>query len=523
MVIVGHMSIWLRRLLGILLLVTLSASLATTAGTAAPVPRGAGATEAGDLPDPDDLDAWVRGRTEAAGVPGAAYAVVGPGTVEHSGAVGEDGAGDPVSATTPFLWGSVAKPLTATLLVTMAEAGEVDLDAPVVTYLPDFRMRDRASSDRITVRQLLASTGGVPEALDLTDAYDADRRPADVLPQLAEREAVHAPGERHTYSSVGYLVLTALVEEVTGRPYDEVLADRVLEPAGMTSAITTPEAARALAPGHRYVAGRAVPFTTGFDPAGAGYGYVGGDLDDAVAFARLQLSGSPLLTDAQRDAMVRGEVDQGEGRTYGLGWRQWDLPGAPEGSGERMVWVSGASPGWFVSVVVLPDLDRAVVVLQNAYGSFQEPALLTTAWGLASMLEGVEPETAGTDPTYVVLLAVLGGAAVVLLALVGRGAWVLVRPGRRTRSRRRVVVGTAVALVALGALAATYLALPGLFGVRLGQLVLWAPDLAWLVQGGLGLTALLALVRVGVAVRLLAVARRTTAPAPGGAGAAARA
>lgn len=507
------MSILLRRTLGTALLVGLLAPTATAgpATSAAAPPRGS--AERAQPADPAAMDARVQERADAAGVPGVAYAVVGPDTVEHAAAFGEDGDGDPVTAATPFLWGSVAKPLTATLLVTMAADGELDLDAPVVSYLPDFRLRERDGpdgSDHVTVRQLMTSTGGVPEALDLTDAYDADRRPADVLPALAEREAEGAPGERHVYSSVGYLVLTALVEEVTGRPYDEVLADRVLEPAGMTSAITTPAAAQALAPGHRYVAGRAVPFDTGFDPAGAGYGYVGGDLDDAVAFARLQLSGSPLLTPAQRDEMVRGDVDQGEGRTYGLGWRQWDVPGGPgRADAPRMVWVSGASPGWFVSVVVLPDLDRAVVVLQNAYGSFQEPALLSTAWGLASMLEGQEPQSGGTDPTYVVLLAVLGALALALLALVVRGGWRLARPRRRTgRSVRRVAVGAVAGLVALGGLAAAYLALPRVFGVRLGQLVLWAPDVAWLVEAGLVLTGVLALLLVVRAVGAARDARR---------------
>ncbi|MFW6773431.1 serine hydrolase domain-containing protein [Nocardioides sp. CPCC 205120] len=496
------MTVWLRPVLTGALLLGAAAPVAHAvpalpAGAASPPAAGAAAAV-----DAEEVEAWVRERTEAAGVPGAAWAVVGPDDVEVEGVLGEDGAGDPVTPATPFWWGSVAKPLTSTVLVTLAADGAVDLDAPVVAYLPDFRMQDEAASDTVTVRQLMSSTGGVPPAYDLTDAYDAGRRPADVLPELAGREAAAEPGERHVYSSVGYLVLTALVEEVTGQSYAEVVAERVLEPAGMTDAVTTAEAAEAVPPGHRYVAGRAVPFTTGFDPAGAGYGYVGGDLGDAVAFARLQLSGSPVLSPEQRDDMVRGDVDQGEGRTYGLGWRQWDVPG---GDGERMVWVSGASPGYFASVVVLPDLDRAIVVLQNAYGSFQEPALLTTAWGLAALFEGGEPQRAGTDPTYVVLLAVLGGLALALLALVARGAWVLARPGSRARraTRRRVAVTTGLALVALAALAAAYLALPGIFGVELGQLVLWAPDLAWLVQGGLGLTGLLALVRVGVAARLL--------------------
>src|SRR5690606_22027360 len=130
----------------------------------------------------------------------------------------------------------------------------------------------------------------------LTDRFDDDREPADVLPELADRDLEAAPGEEHLYSSANYLVLAAVVEAVTGRSFPGVLAEQVLEPAGMDQAVTTPgRAADRVPPGHRFVLGHPRPFDSPYDPAGAAYGYLGGSLEDAVAFAQAHLGDSDAL------------------------------------------------------------------------------------------------------------------------------------------------------------------------------------------------------------------------------------
>lgn len=188
---------------------------------------------------------FIRERMAATGIPGAAYAVVDRAGIRHSATFGVDGAGADVTAATPFLWGSVAKPVTARLIASMVEAGELRLDAPVVTYLPSLRTRDRARSDRITVRQLLNQTSGLPTSTRHTDRTDPNRRPGDVL--------------------------AAVVEAVTDRPFAEVLTERVLDPIGMHTTVTTAEQASASLPaGHRYVFGRPMSFDVPIDPAGFG-------------------------------------------------------------------------------------------------------------------------------------------------------------------------------------------------------------------------------------------------------------
>ena len=459
----------------------------------ADVPADGTAMSTRSSADAERLDAFVTDQMQRADVPGVAYAVVGPDGAEHRGTFGEDGDGEPVTARTPFLWGSVAKPVTASLVVRMAGAGELDLDEPVATYLPDFEMADGAAQ-QITVRHLLSHTSGIPERMDFTDRDDPDRRPGDVVDDLEDTELASAPGEEHLYASINYMLLGAVVEEVSGRPFAEMLRERVLDPAGMSTAITDgEEASRRLPPGHRYVLGRARPFRTPFDPAGLSSGYLAGSLEDAVEFARANLSGSDVLTPAERAMLVRPQVTTGTDRSYGLGWRTWPVFGADA----PMVWHAGAAPGFQAAIVLLPEQDRAVVVLQNVYGSFQESQLLDTAWGLASLLSGAEPELHGPDRLYWVVLTVLGAVCLGLLAaLVGTAR----RLVRRTAagSRRRALAGLGAWLGGLTATAALLLGLPAYFGVALGQVVLWAPDVAALLVAGLVLVVVVGVGRVAV-------------------------
>ncbi|WFE44101.1 serine hydrolase domain-containing protein [Verrucosispora sp. WMMD1129] len=446
--------------------------------------------------EPGRLDAFVTEQMDRAGVPGVAYAIVGSGGVEHQATFGADGDGEPITDATPFLWGSVAKPVTASLLVSMATAGELDLDARVTTYLPTFGMADEEART-ITLRHLLSQTGGIPERMDLTDRYDVDRRPGDVIDALDNVHLAAGVGEKHLYSSVNYLLLGAVVEEITGRDFADVLRERLLAHAGMNTAIIeADDAADRLPPGHRYVFGEPRAFPSRFDPAGVSYGYLGGSLRDAVAFARANLDGSAVLSAEQRATLVRPVATTGDGRSYGLGWRTWPV----FGSDQAMVWHSGAAPGYQAGIVVLPEQDRAVVVLQNAYGSFQENQLLDTSWGLASILSGAVPETHGNEPSYAALLSGLSLVCLLLLTAVAGSLWRVARPVA-AGSRRRLL-GLVAWLVALLLVGAGLLALPSYFGVTLGQVSLWAPDLAALLGAGLLLVAVLLLARAAVTVRI---------------------
>ncbi|MDO3650306.1 serine hydrolase domain-containing protein [Nocardia mangyaensis] len=442
------------------------------------------------------LDEFLRERMDEVRIPGAAYAVLDRAGVRHAGTFGTDGSGERVTSATPFLWGSVAKPVTARLVLDMASADELQLDAPVTTYLPSLRMADAGSdrsAARITLRQLLTHTSGLPTSTHHTDRGDANRRPGDVVPELAEEALITEPGTAHHYSSTNYLLLAAVVEAVTGRPFTDVLTERVLDPLGMRTTITTP--ASSPPPGHRYFFGHPFPFTTPFDPAGVAYGYLGGALGDLAAFARASLTDSPQVDDA---------VPTGSGRTYGLGWRQWTV----EGTDIPMVWHGGATPGYFAQIILLPE--HAIVLTANAYGTFTEPALLDLGFQLAARTLNHETSTTPADYTYPAILAALMALAALGITALVRSIRLLIHP--ITAPHRRVLVNLLTWLFALGTILIGFgIALPRSLGIELTQLTLWAPDVAGLVFTILAVATVLLLLRSALCIRAL-TSNRTDGP-----------
>ncbi|MEO1402322.1 MAG: serine hydrolase [Cyanobacteria bacterium J06635_1] len=136
---------------------------------------------------------------------------------------------------TKFRIGSITKQFTAVAILQLQEQGLIDLQAPVVTYLPDY-----PEGKRITIHHLLTHTAGIPEYLDpetFPDIAEWMRLPA-TLDQLMARfkdlPLEFEPGEQFKYSNSGYILLTQILETVSGQTYADYMQTQIFEPLGMT-------------------------------------------------------------------------------------------------------------------------------------------------------------------------------------------------------------------------------------------------------------------------------------------------
>ncbi|TDC68612.1 class A beta-lactamase-related serine hydrolase [Actinomadura sp. GC306] len=446
------------------------------------------------------IDALVRERMRDTHVPGLAYAVVGPDGPIHQRTWGTDGRGDRVTPETPFLWGSVAKPVTATAVMALVQARRLGLGDRVVDRLPEFRFGGAAHVSRVTVRHLLNQTAGIPASatFKVTDCFGAGcPRPAERLRALDGVTPLGPPGSRYAYSSANYLALAAVVESVTGRPYAEHLRRSVLAPAGMDGAIADAGAAERLPPGHQLLWGFPAATADGFDHHGVGYGYLGGDLDDLTAFAALQLrSGSPVLTpDSARAMREEGRlVPGGDGSGYGYGWRIGGLD-APL---DDAIWHTGGVPGYSAMVFLLPRQNVALVLHQNLYGLLQDSAVMRVGFDAARLLAGGEPAEPPSAAGHHLTVWGITAVAVLMLLAAGRSVQLLRRPAGNASTRRRATVAAAWVLAG----ASPGIGLVALAGrVGLSAPMIWVPDafLALCVAAAAG-TATAAL-RLALAVR----------------------
>ncbi|MFF4855040.1 serine hydrolase domain-containing protein [Streptomyces rubiginosohelvolus] len=221
----------------------------------------------------------------------------------------------------------MAKVYTATLIMRLAESGELDLDTPVADLLPEFSVADPDATRAITTRLLLSHTSG----LTCNFTYDSGRGD-DCLARYVEAARNVAldcpPGTGLSYSSLGYNVLGRIIEVVTGKVWDEALRDLLLTPLGLTHTMARTDASRRRRGGGRHPRP------------------VQGDRRlDAAAGGRL-----PRQVDGQRGWL-------------GAGWTLYDWDGV-QGFGH-----DGASIGQYGYLRVVPSAGVAVVLLTNGGGS----------------------------------------------------------------------------------------------------------------------------------------------------------
>ena len=197
-----------------------------------------------------EFQVYVSERMSANQVVGSAIVVIEDHQIKHplySGLLSADG-DQSISSDTVFQVGSVSKPVAAWTAMSLVEIGDLDLDAPISTYLSRWQIPESEfDAHEVTLRRLLSHTaglslGGYPgfirgEPLPSTEASlsgDTGGSGAVFIQQT--------PGAEFSYSGGGYTLMQLIIEEVTGQTFEEVAQERVMGPLGMTNSSYEPSA-----------------------------------------------------------------------------------------------------------------------------------------------------------------------------------------------------------------------------------------------------------------------------------------
>ncbi|MFE9448736.1 serine hydrolase domain-containing protein [Streptomyces sp. NPDC006739] len=256
--------------------------------------------------------------------------------------------------------GSITKTFTAVLVLRLRDEGLIDLGDPLEKHLPG------TGAGEATIADLLAHTAGLAAE---TPAPWWERTPGSLRPELSdvlgEDPLLHPVGRRHHYSNPGYTLLGALVEELRGARWEEVLRREVLEPLGLDRTTAQPQAphaggwavhpwADALLPEPLEDLGRMAP-------AGQLWSTTG----DLARFAAFLATGDARVLSAEsvremRTPAAPAEVaDVMDGAAYGLGLQ------IQHRDGRLLVGHSGSLPGFLANLTLSVEDDVAAVVLAN--------------------------------------------------------------------------------------------------------------------------------------------------------------
>lgn len=308
------------------------------------------------------------------GVVGASLAIRhGDETVEAATGVLNLRTQQPATSDSLFQIGSISKVWTATLVMQLVDDGLLDLDEPVVTHLPDFRVADPDVTRTVTARQLLAHTSGIDGDLFL-DTGRGDDSVEKYVAAMADLTQVHPQGATMSYCNSGFTLLGRLIEVLRGQTWDAVLKERIFTPLGLTSAGTLPEEALLFgaATGHVVPAPGQDPVVTpqwGIYRSAGPAGLIHCPARDVLAFAQLHLDGGTapdgtrVLSAESVAAMQEPQIAVPDpytlGSHWGLGWilMTWD--------GRRVFGHDGGTLGQGAFLRILPDGGLSVALCTN--------------------------------------------------------------------------------------------------------------------------------------------------------------
>lgn len=256
---------------------------------------------------------------------------------------------------------SVTKAFTVTLILMLVDEGAITLDDTIEQYAPDL-----PNADRITIRQLADMSSGLPEYTTeafveaLTADFDRQFTPEELIAFAAMDPAQFEPGADRLYTNTNTVVLGTIVEQVTGKPFEEVLQERILDPlalSGTSYPMTNAEWPEPHATGYQPVEGVLEPAPNNFSglgPAGA----LISTLDDLRTFAPQLANGTLIKPETQQARLVGGPLSNGHPE-----YDQYAL-----GIGELDGWWGHTGEGLGFTVVTMgrPGTEDAIVILMNA-------------------------------------------------------------------------------------------------------------------------------------------------------------
>jgi CubicO group peptidase (beta-lactamase class C family) len=278
--------------------------------------------------------------------------------------------GIPNSENTKFHIASITKTFTAAAILKLEQEGKLGFSDPLSKYVPDF-----LNGDRITIEQLLTHSAGLPDYYSLPE-YPVRKyqrvTPADLIAWVKTKPLDFLPGSKSSYSNTGYAFLAYIIEQVSGKTYEQFLAEEIFRPAGMKNTGTLrdetviPNRAAGYQPGTGEHGVRNAPFYDKTILEGAGSLY--STTNDLYAWAKWIESGHP--------------TDLGKLPTP-YGWGARETP-----SKHKYIEQDGRDPGFASHLSVYPE-DRLVVIV---LGNLEDAAVNSISTDLGAIALGENPK-----------------------------------------------------------------------------------------------------------------------------------
>lgn len=303
--------------------------------------------------------------------PGAILGIKKKGQSSWIGAVGFSSRNeDLMGINTQFRCGSITKLFMAVLVLQLVEVGEIQLDEPIVLFLPQLKGQI-PNIEKATVRQLLNHSVGLRHPTEDNFLY---RLEIGLFPSRMERISfqqrlekyvyrkplMFTPGESVYYSNAGYWLIGLLLEQVTGSKLEELLQNKICKPLALNDTFIERKTTGQIAKGYHRVGKRFFDVSK-YDQADSQNDPAAGLIStasDLLIFMEALFS-EKLITNTFLNEMLAFKSYNGVTSEYALGIESWDF-GTTKGFGKN-----GSSLGLDANLIYIPDLELSIVIFSN--------------------------------------------------------------------------------------------------------------------------------------------------------------
>ncbi len=315
------------------------------------------------------IDAAVQSEMQKEQVVGMAIGIIEKGQIEYLKGYGlaDREKNVPVTTETMFRWASCSKSLAAIAALQLAEKGQLDLDADVRKYVPEFP----DNGVKITLRHLLEHQSGIVhysngKVIQSKVAYKTPHPfmdPVVGLDKFKESPLLFKPGEKYSYSSYGYLLLSAVVERAGQQKFSDQVRERIAKPLGLTTLQPDFQWIKInhRAVGYRLTNGQVLLSTDTDQSWKWGGGAYISTVGDFAGFAEGLLNSKLVSKETETKMWTPQSTSDGKPTEYGLGFEVVMKNGAVE-----KIFHEGKQEKTRTRFVIYPKQNNAVVVMTNS-------------------------------------------------------------------------------------------------------------------------------------------------------------
>ncbi len=332
-------------------------------------------------------EAFIERAIRAGSSPGAAVAIVKDSSIIYLKGFGlkQVGKSDSIDINTVFRLGSVSKSIASVLAGTLVNDRVFNWDDPIVKYLPDFELKSKASTAKLTIRHVLSHTIGLPYHA-FTNMIE-ERAPLDTLfKELRYLDLIGEPGKVYSYQNVGYSLIGEVIKATTQKSFEEVLTEKLFLPlhmknssASYSAMVNNPNIARP----HHFTRKHwvSVPISDTYYDVGPAGGVNASIADMALWLKALLGNEQEVVTDTTLNQIFEPQVraisknrnfwkwQRPKASYYALGWRVLTF------KSDTLEYHGGYVNGYRSEVAVDRKNRIAICVLTNAAGNLADQSI----------------------------------------------------------------------------------------------------------------------------------------------------